>query len=94
MHLSLGRESCNRDRCAVVRENNAASLAEKSADKASIAISAPIAKSHAIGLTSFTIGNLHFPQVAVYSSSAVLDLPKAKSNSLSAGIIMAAVANA
>lgn len=75
------------DRWAVVSENNAASLAEKSADKLSMATNEPLTNSQAIELTSYTMDTNH-------SSSTVLDLPKAKSNSLKAGIIIAAVVNA
>ena len=87
-------------RWADVSENNAASLAEKRAERMSIPIKAAGTSSQATELISWigcSNGNFEFlfsASARGYSSSAVLDLPKAKSNSLNAGIIIAAVAKA
>jgi len=87
-------------RCDVVNENNAASLAEKSAESKSIPINAAGTSIHASGLQGLLTdsnGNFALLSEALdgdHSSSAVRDLPKAKSNSLNAGTIIAAVAKA
>lgn len=94
------REESSFKRWADVRENKAASLAEKSAERKSIPIKASGTNSHAnelMGVMAGSNGNFGFLYSAparCHSSSAVLDLPKAKSNSLNAGTIIAAVANA
>ena len=98
--LSELREESSFKRWADVSENNAASLAEKSAERKSIPMRAAGTNSNAtelMGVMAGSNGNfglLYLAPARCHSSSAVLDLPKAKSNSLNAGIIMAAVANA